>query len=163
MRAYFVHIFKAWLLIPFLNLIGNKKGSKKTKQELKSCQDGTLGRELYDWLNYYQIELIPRFENHDVKHVLTGYKSEGLDEIRLQVFMLGNGNYSLTCLLLCMMALIFPEHYATFKTDFAKGSLAKPLKNVDINIHRNQDLRGLREELNLSGLDKLVPRLEVSF
>lgn len=163
MRAYLVHIFKAVLLIPFLNFIGSKSSSKQLKNQLALCEDGSLGKELYLWLKQYQIELIPRFENHDVKHVLTGYKSEGLDEIRLQIFMLGNGNYSLTCLLLCTMAIIFPEHYRTFKTDFAKGSLAKPLKDIDIHIHQNERLEELKEKLHLTELDRIVPRLEVTF
>jgi ubiquinone biosynthesis protein Coq4 len=97
-----------------------------------------------------------------VKHVLTDYKSEGLDEIRLQVFMLGNGNYSLTCLLLCSMALIFPEHYATFKTDFAKGSLCKPLKSIDLKEHKMTQLDDLKKELKIDVVYELMPLTDLA-
>lgn len=163
MRAYLVHIFKAWLLIPFLNFVGKSKRTSDLQNQLQHFESGTLGKELDLWLKEYEIDLIAGYENHDVKHVLTGYKSEGLDEIRLQIFMLGNGNYSLTCLLLCSMALIFPEHYATFKTDFAKGSLCKSLKEIDLIEHGDMQVATLKESLGIVQVDEIAPRIQVSF
>ena len=162
MRQYLVHIFKAWLLIPFLNVIGKTKKTQLMQDKLVDLPEGSLGKEMDNWLKKYKINLIAGYENHDVKHVLTGYQSEGLDEIRLQVFMLGNGNYSLTCLLLCAMALIFPEEYATFKTDFAKGSLCKSLKNIDLEVHGKENLEDLKEQLGINKVNEISSQLNLN-
>ena len=162
MRVSLVYFFKAVLLIPFLNLIGRSKRTELIQSELVHLPDGSLGKELDLWLKSYEINLISGYENHDVKHVLTDYKSEGLDEIRLQVFMLGNGNYSLTCLLLCAMALIFPEYYTTFKIDFAKGSLCKPLKDIDLKSHKMRQLNDLKKELKIDLVNELMPHTDIA-
>ena len=57
--------------------------------------DGTLGKDIANCLEKNNLRFVPNYESHDLKHVLLDFKMTPVDEIRMQAFMLGNGNYSI--------------------------------------------------------------------
>ncbi|MEL7006633.1 MAG: hypothetical protein AAFN93_28495, partial [Bacteroidota bacterium] len=64
-------------------------------EQLRQLEKGTLGREIADCLDKHNLRLVPHYESHDLKHSLLDYKMTPTDEIRLQAFMIGNGNISI--------------------------------------------------------------------
>jgi hypothetical protein len=56
-----------------------------------------------------------------------------VDEIRMQAFMLGNGNYSIPSFAIFIFGVIFlPDMWATFYEDFKNGRKSKPISSWTI-------------------------------
>jgi ubiquinone biosynthesis protein Coq4 len=63
--------------------------------KLRQLNSGTLGKEIAKCLDNHNLTLVQKYESHDLKHVLLNYQMTAEDEIRMQAFMVGNGNYSI--------------------------------------------------------------------
>lgn len=101
--------------------------------QLKYFPDGTLGSELYNFLNQHQIQLLPYFETHDIKHVLLGYTITDKDEACMQFFYLGNKHYSIATLLTVVTSVIMmPEHWVSFKQSYKRGRYSKPIGKLQL-------------------------------
>src|SRR3954466_9334517 len=79
-----------WTIEQFYDIAVYEQKSK----QLQELPDGTLGKEIGNCLERNGLRLVPNYESHDLKHVLLDFKMTPVDEIRMQAFMLGNGNYS---------------------------------------------------------------------
>src|SRR5688572_30678993 len=87
---------------------------KKTRQ-LKALPDGTLGNDIARCLEKNGLRLVPKYESHDLKHVLLDFEMTPVDEIRMQAFMLGNGNYSIPSFAIFIFGAFFlPDLWVTF-------------------------------------------------
>lgn len=51
---------------------------------LRTLKHGTVGREIAEMLDHRNYRLIPKFENHDLKHIILDYEMTMKDEIRMQ-------------------------------------------------------------------------------
>lgn len=75
-----------------------------------------------------------------------------VDEIRMQAFMLGNGNYTLPCFaILTFGAILLPDEWTTLYKDFKKGQNSKPISNwtiEDFADHKTFTLRRQVFEIN---------------
>lgn len=119
----------------------------KTKVEaLNKLAEGTLGKEIAQCLKEHQLNLVPGYESHDLKHVLLGYEMTPLDEIRMQAFMLGNGNWSIPSLTIFLYgAILLPHKWSIFRLDFIKGRRAIPIKHWTIEAYAEWQLNELQE------------------
>ena len=82
---------------------------------LKKLDEGTLGREIANCLENHELNLVPYYESHDLKHVLLDYQMTPEGEIRLQAFMIGNGNLTLPSFAIFIYgALLLPELWPCF-------------------------------------------------
>ncbi|WBA44003.1 hypothetical protein [Hymenobacter canadensis] len=78
---------------------------------LSQLPDGTVGHALGACLLARELTLVPGFESHDLKHVVLAYELEPVGEIRMQAFMLGNGNWTLPSMLIFLFGLLLlPQH-----------------------------------------------------
>ena len=78
--------------------------------ELRKLSEGTFGNDIAKCLDDHKLRLVPGYESHDLKHVLLDFKMTPVDEIRMQAFMLGNGNYTLPCFaILTFGAVLLPD------------------------------------------------------
>lgn len=100
--------------------------------ELATFPVGTVGREVAGFMRRHNFEFIPRFSDHDLKHVLLGYGVSVQDEFRMQAFMLGNGNYSPACVLFLLPALLMPSLWKTLLHDFREGRKSLCIVNFHI-------------------------------
>lgn len=109
----------------------------------------SLGKDLALFLEKEQLELMPLFEEHDIMHVLLGYKNTVLDEARMQFFLLGNGKHTVfaigTC---CLSILILPEYSKTFLQDYKKGQAALSLAKWDFRYLLQEPTELLKSLLN---------------
>ncbi len=96
--------------------------------DLLSYPKHSLGYVLGQFLKRHQIELMPKAESHDVYHVLTGYTTTMLGEIKMQCFLVGNGKrtfYSVICMLVGVAG--YPEYWGEFYQDFLRGRTCLPI------------------------------------
>ncbi len=114
-----------------------------TKEQLGDFRPGSLGKEVYHFLNSQGFEMLPKFEDHDTLHVLLGYSSHVVDEVRMQFCLLGNGKRSLYLYgVVCIGWLSFPECWRLFLEAFKRGRTLTP-------VHRWKFEHLLREPLFL--------------
>jgi hypothetical protein len=116
--------------------------------DLRKLEIGTLGKEIANCLDEHQLTLVPNYESHDLKHVLLDYEMTAEDEIRMQAFMIGNGNYSIPSFAIFIFGfLLLPELWRTFLTDFKNGKNTVPISNWSIEKYCERNLTELRAEL----------------
>ena len=116
--------------------------------ELRKLESGTLGKEIADCLDSHDLTLVPKYESHDLKHVLLNYKMTAEDEIRMQAFMIGNGNYSIPSFaILIFGAILLPGLWLTFYSDFKKGHKSIRISEWTIENYANRNLAELRANL----------------
>jgi len=98
-----------------------KSKSQVNLKELSELPTGTIGNDIFKMLNSANLKIIPKFEEHDMKHIILGYSMSPIDEIRMQAYLFGNGNNTICCLLFLASGLIFPEYWNTFYDDYIEG------------------------------------------
>jgi hypothetical protein len=115
-------------------------------RELKQLPDGTLGKDIANCLEKNNLRLVPNYESHDLKHVLLDFEMTPVDEIRMQAFMLGNGNYSVPSFAIFIFgALLLPDLWTTFYKDYKNGLNSKPIKNWTIEEYAHCQTLTLRQ------------------
>lgn len=118
---------------------------QKVKQ-LNELPDDTLGKDIANCLEKNGLRLVPNYDSHDLKHVLLDFKMTPFDEIRMQAFMLGNGNYSVASFTIFIFgALFLPDLWMTFYNDFKNGQNAKPISTWTIEEYAHCRTSTLRE------------------
>lgn len=133
-------------------LLQNTHDMTKYRAKLTSLSKlptGTVGRELALLLYENRMELIPKFEDHDLKHLLLEYEMNPVDEIKMQAFLLGNGNYTLPCVLFLSLGLFMPTYWSAFKQEYKRGRRAKSVLHLTIENCSFKNLMNLKRELEL--------------
>lgn len=135
-------------LIRFSN--SSKRADLKL-DELRNSPVGTLGYDVAKCLDNNNLKFVPHFESHDLKHVILEYKMTPADEIKLQAFMLGNGNYTLACFAILTFGIILlPDEWMTFYNEYKKGRKAIPISSWTIDELANTKTDFLRNQLYIN-------------
>lgn len=117
--------------------------------QLRALPSGTLGKEIANCLDTYHLNLVPKYESHDLKHVLLEYDMTAEDEIRLQAFMLGNGNYTIPSIVIFVFgAILLPDIWDKLYKDFKRGKRTVPIANWTIEKYATHNLAQLRATLS---------------
>ncbi|MEM6378199.1 MAG: hypothetical protein AAF705_08295 [Bacteroidota bacterium] len=144
--------------VALINRLSNMERYRSQVNQLRKLPDGTLGKEIANCLDMHNLCLVPGFESHDMKHVLLGYEMTPEDEIRMQAFMIGNGNYSFPSLAIFLFgAVLLPDLWSVFLTDFKKGASTIPVSAWTIEDYAEYSLDDLREQLAQSKKMTLQP------
>ena len=134
----------------FLNLFGDKKEARRLFAMLEHCAEHTLGRTVWDMLQAKKLDFVPRYENHDLKHALLGYRQEAPDEIRMQAFMFGNAGFSLFSIATFLMFIPWtPDVWLEMPYHYRCGRLTKPIGHWHIEKFAHRNLEELRLEIGL--------------
>lgn len=71
-----------------------------------------------------------------------------VDEIRMQAFMLGNGNYTIPCFAILLFGVILlPDEWTNFYKDFKSGQKTKPISSWTIEEYANFQTQTLRKQI----------------
>lgn len=90
--------------------------------ELFQLPAGSLGNDLYLFLEKRDLPLLRHYARHDIKHVLLGYDTTDDGEVCLQSFMLGNGRISFPVLATVLFGFItMPEHWSKMRAAYRQG------------------------------------------
>lgn len=116
--------------------------------ELRDLGEGTLGKDVAECLDQNNLRLVPGYESHDLKHVLLDYKMTPLDEIRMQAFMLGNGNISIPSIAIFIYGFILlPHKWNQFFKDFKLGLFSTSIKTWTMEQLADRQTKELREQV----------------
>jgi hypothetical protein len=134
----------------FLNLTGSRRRRQLLMERLEQCPDGSLGREVWLLLRQNGYEPVTRYENHDLKHVLLGYRQEAEDEIRMQAFMFGNAGFSVFSVLTFLLFVVYtPRVWRELPFHYRSGALVAPIGHWTLATHAERDVAALRAQINL--------------
>ncbi len=108
--------------LPLLKIVRKPNQLNYKKEELKDLPDGSLGNDLYLFLEERKLPLLKHYVRHDLKHVLLGYDTTDEGEACLQSFMLGNGRISFPVLATVLYSFItMPEHWKRMRGAYRLG------------------------------------------
>jgi hypothetical protein len=133
------------IALPLLKILRRPNQFTHTIEDLKFFSDGTLGNDLYRFLEKRELKLLKHYARHDLKHVLLNYDTTDEGEACLQSFMLGNGRVSFPVMATVVYSFItMPEHWKKMRSAFRLGKKAIPMHDWawnDILEQKTIDLR----------------------
>lgn len=128
-----IEFLKIYGFIKPMQWFSNKKHYHQKLEYMRSLPEGTVGFDIARILDKNDLELIPLFEEHDLKHLLLGYEMTTIEELRLQAYLFGNGNYSIFCVLFLATGLFLPSQWNTFYQDYQRGKLGNDILSLKID------------------------------
>ena len=129
MKQYIIKIRSAILVLlthkialPLLKKVRKATQFNYSELELYMLPEGSLGNDLYQFLEKRNLPLLKHYARHDLKHVLLNYDTTDEGEVCLQIFMLGNGRISFPVLATVVYGFItMPEHWKKMRQAFREG------------------------------------------
>ncbi|MCX6318878.1 MAG: hypothetical protein NTW29_16485 [Bacteroidetes bacterium] len=113
------------IALPVLKHIRRPGEVAYSQEELGLLPPGTLGHDLFLFLEERNLPLLPHYMRHDLKHVLLEYDTTAEGEACLQCCMLGTGRISFPVLATVGFALLtMPEYWNGMRVAFRKGRKA---------------------------------------
>ena len=110
------------MALPALRFIRRPKRFPYNVAALHQLPKGTLGKDLIEFLEARQLQLMPHYAKHDIKHILLDYDTTDEGEVCLQSFMLGNRNLSFPVAATVLYGFItMPEHWSKFIAAYKRG------------------------------------------
>ena len=138
------------IALPFLRLVRRPVAFSYSREELADFPPGSLGQDLFRFLDSRNLPFLQHYARHDLKHVLLGYDTTDEGEACLQCFMMGNGRVSFPVLATIIYSFItMPEHWGRMKKAWQTGRLASPIHHWDWNNILTESTRSLREKIFL--------------
>ena len=147
-RKVIVHARTSFLIPIFRRRYGAADASVQLRY-LEQLPVGTLGRGVADILHDNHLQLIPHYENHDLKHVLLGYAMTPEDELKLKAFMLGNGDWSFTCVGFLLLAVLTPEVWPALRRHYQRGRRTQCIVNWTLAEYAGHCTAALRQRIGL--------------
>ena len=129
----FIDNIKIFLVIKPLQFFHNKNYYEKKLNFMRNLSENTVGNDVARMLDKKGLKLIPKFENHDLRHLILGYEMTTEDEIKMQMYLFGNGNYSISCLLFLCSGLLFPNLWKSFYEEYKKGQNAPSILKLSVD------------------------------
>lgn len=147
-----------WLIesaVPFLNLFRDPPKWPFNIDQHRMMPQGSLGNELAVFLDSRKLSLLPKYEIHDVMHVLLGYGTTALEEMKLQAFVIGNGSATFAGKVLFITGLIIkPEYIKQLRKEISAGKNAKQLSRVNFSELQIGDIDFLRDAFDIRSTQK---------
>lgn len=137
--------FTVWIL----QMLFDMKPYLEKHNQMRSMQPNTVGRAVAELLDQNNFKLIPKFENHDLKHLILGYNMTIEDEVRMQAFLVGNGNYTIPCLIFLSLGLFMPELWKELIVEYKKGERTKSIYYLTLDNSMNRSIYELQKEYRL--------------
>jgi len=136
------------ITVPIYKYFFKPKKSKWTIkiEDLEKMEEGTLGK---DWFNFYQNQqfgITDNYEEHDLSHVILGYKTSVVEETKMYSFRFGSGKKSIPTLLTIFIGCIaLPEFIFEFYEDYKKGKESVNFSDWDFRFLLNEKTSTLRQ------------------
>lgn len=125
------------------------RGWVYSRVDLLRMPVGSLGFNLGEFLTKHQFDLIPKMEDHDVLHVLLGFKTTVEDEVKMQFFLIGNRKKSVYAIMTVIAGcIIIPEFYKEYITAFKKGRRCHNISNWDFQHLLGEPIEVLKRQIH---------------
>ncbi len=117
-----------------------------TNKQISQYPNGSLGKAWSDFYKRNNFSIYPNYEEHDLAHVILGFKTTTIEEARMIFFMFGAGKRSAPTLVTMLFGLfIFPELTKLFYKDYKQGKKAVDFTKWDFRYLLNEDLCTIRQ------------------
>ena len=104
------------MALPFLKFVRKPQKFPYNSNDLLMMPKGTLGKTLHSFLETKNLDLLPYYAKHDIKHILLNYDTTDEGEVCLQCFMLGNKHISFPVIATVLYGFFtMPEYWKKFK------------------------------------------------
>jgi len=134
--------------LPLLKIVRKPNQLSYKKEELKNLPEGSLGNDLYLFLERRKLPLLKHYIRHDLKHVLLGYDTTDEGEACLQSFMLGNGRVSFPVLATVAYSFItMPEHWKKMREAYQLGNKSNSIHGWPWNSLLTEPTAQLRNKI----------------
>jgi len=134
--------------LPVVKLIRQPNTFLYNREELAQFPRGTLGKDLFLFLDERNLPLLKHYARHDLKHVLLNYDTTDEGEACLQCFMLGNGRISFPVIATFIFGFVtMPEHWGKMKRAYREGKKSKSFHHWPWNELLYQPTDQLRNKI----------------
>lgn len=150
-----IEILKINLAIKPLQFFCRPKYYNDKLEQMRNLPKHTIGSDIAEMLDKKNLKIIPKYEDHDLKHLILGYGMSPIDELRMQAYLFGNGNYSLTCILFLSSALLLPHSWKKLYTDFKIGKQSQNILHLKLKdcLEENTESIKLKYAPNRSSIN----------
>jgi hypothetical protein len=149
-RLHVIFTYQLTFGIFFLRLFGNKRYCLNLEDRISQLPDGTIGKEVWRFLQTNKLRLVPYYETHDLKHVILGYSTDPEDEMRMQAFMFGNAGFSpFITTVYCVFVIWTPEVWREFNKHYTYGKRVKNISQYKIEDIAAMNLAEFRRDIGV--------------
>lgn len=139
-----------WFYFPMLFSVYKPFHKPYSAAFLQKLPENSLGNSILSFLKKNNLQLIPKYELHDAKHVLTGYGTAFEEEIQLQFFEFGNGNHSLPVYIAIVIGtIIAPDFLPEYIEAYRKGRKCTPITPELLIENLTNSVDQLQKQLSL--------------
>lgn len=132
LRKRFLVYLAHEVALPYFKLIRKGYQFPYSIKELQHLPQDSVGRALYTFFYNNDLEMLPHYEKHDVKHVVLGYEPTEAGEVSLQCFMLANGRITIPVIFSVLIGIIImPEGWPHFIKAWKRGRKTPSLNKLD--------------------------------
>jgi hypothetical protein len=122
------------IALPLIVKFRDNDPFRYSMSDLEGFPEGTLGKDLVEYLKKKNFKLLRNYERHDCKHIILGYEMDEVGEARMQFYFLGNRHYSvpvISTVIICFV--LMPEHWSSFFEEYKKGKSGKSFDDLNYN------------------------------
>jgi ubiquinone biosynthesis protein Coq4 len=137
-------------MVSFLNpiykaIMPKNRAWTLTKDQLRVFPQGSLGKDLANFMDKNDFDMLPYLETHDVYHVLLGYQPTIVEESRLYFFLLGNGKYSIEVINTVLVSLfLLPDYWGDLFQHYRRGKASRKMGHWDFRYLMHEDTEVLK-------------------
>lgn len=126
----------------------HQKNWAVTIPKLLNYENRTLGKDLALFLTEHGFELEPKFEKHDIYHILTDYPTTVTGEISLSVFNVANGKRSIYTIGVALIGVfVMIDNLETFKQAYQRGKNARSYAKWKFEHLLNENTQELKKHI----------------
>jgi ubiquinone biosynthesis protein Coq4 len=139
------------MALPVLKLVRRPLKFPFTEDDLEQMQPGSLGNDLIHFLKQRNLQLLPYYAKHDIKHILLEYDTTDEGEVSLQCFMLGNGHISFPVTATVIYGFVtMPEYWGSFIKAYKRGKRSIAINDWQWFALLQQPTKFLIRQINIT-------------
>ena len=143
------------MALPILRIIRAPEKFEYSKEVLRQMPEGSLGKQLVAMLDSKNLQLLPYYAKHDIKHILLQYDTTDEGEVCLQCFMLGNRHMSFPVVATVLFGVVtMPEHWLKFRKAYYRGARCRPIACWQWTSLLHQSTESLIKKINENDADR---------
>lgn len=137
------------MALPFLQMIRKPEYFPFSANDLQQFPPGTLGLDLVNFLYRKELQLLPYYAKHDIKHILLQYDTTDRGEVCLQCFMLGNGHISFPVMATVLYGFVtMPEYRRSFRKAYHRGKKSVSISHWQWHKIVSEQTTDLQQKMN---------------